>query len=432
MFRAISRLSWPARLAWFAALFAFGVVMFGAFVRLSNAGLSCPDWPTCYGHVTWPHQAHQVARADAAFPQRPVEPGKPWREQFHRMIAGTLGVLVLSLALVAVWRRRWSRWTVIGSAAGRSTGHGPVHRRRARVFLAAGRPGDRRAAGGGRAPDPRAALAYCGHCAGPGDLPGHAGHVDGDVAAGADRGHRAPAGWHGHLRATGLHRAAPDADRGRWRGACAAAPFRGHRHRAPCGSDLPWRLDQHQLRGAGLRRWRKRLPQVHGPMVAGDRLPPGLHPVAPHRRGLRRRHPGRPGAHRHPDGASHRCAGGVSLSGLALAPDRTGRPAGIRRRHRRDPAGAGGAGHQQRALRPAAAGGHGAQRHGRAAVVQPVGDAGADPAAAGVGMRGTRGEGRLSCTPGRRFRIRGWRVQRSLGHASCRTAPEDRPLAPSP
>ncbi len=122
MFRAISRLSWPARLAWFAALFAFGVVMFGAFVRLSNAGLSCPDWPTCYGHVTWPHQAHQVARADAAFPQRPVEPGKPWREQFHRMIAGTLGVLVLSLALVAVWRRRWSRWTVIGSAVAAALG----------------------------------------------------------------------------------------------------------------------------------------------------------------------------------------------------------------------------------------------------------------------------------------------------------------------
>jgi heme a synthase len=122
MLRAISRLSGPARLAWFAALFAFGVVMFGAFVRLSNAGLSCPDWPTCYGQVSWPQHAHEVARADAAFPQRPVEPGKPWREQFHRMIAGTLGVLVLSLALVAVWRRPWARWTVVGSAAAAALG----------------------------------------------------------------------------------------------------------------------------------------------------------------------------------------------------------------------------------------------------------------------------------------------------------------------
>ncbi|RAP56960.1 COX15/CtaA family protein [Oleiagrimonas sp. MCCC 1A03011] len=124
MLRAISRLSWPARLAWFAAIFAFGVVMFGAFVRLSNAGLSCPDWPTCYGQIAWPHHAHEVAQADAAFPQRPVEPGKPWREQFHRMIAGTLGVLVLTLALVAVWRRRWARWAVIGSAVAAALGTG--------------------------------------------------------------------------------------------------------------------------------------------------------------------------------------------------------------------------------------------------------------------------------------------------------------------
>ena len=41
-------------LALLAAVFAFGVVMFGAFVRLSNAGLSCPDWPTCYGRAAWP------------------------------------------------------------------------------------------------------------------------------------------------------------------------------------------------------------------------------------------------------------------------------------------------------------------------------------------------------------------------------------------
>lgn len=93
-------------LAVLAAVFAFGVVMFGAFVRLSNAGLSCPDWPTCYGQVTWPHHAQAVAHADAAFPDRPYEARKAWREQVHRFLAGTLGVLVLGLALLATWRRR--------------------------------------------------------------------------------------------------------------------------------------------------------------------------------------------------------------------------------------------------------------------------------------------------------------------------------------
>ncbi|WP_395679423.1 heme A synthase [Dokdonella sp.] len=95
-----------ARLAAFATLFAFLVIVFGAFVRLSNAGLSCPDWPTCYGKATWPGHEQEIARANEAFPDRPFETHKAWREQVHRMLAGTLGMLVLALALVAVWRRR--------------------------------------------------------------------------------------------------------------------------------------------------------------------------------------------------------------------------------------------------------------------------------------------------------------------------------------
>ena len=86
------------RLAWLAVALAFGVIVFGAFVRLSNAGLSCPDWPTCYGRAAWPTAAQQVVD-HAATAIRPVEVHKAWREQFHRMIAGTLGVLVLGLAL---------------------------------------------------------------------------------------------------------------------------------------------------------------------------------------------------------------------------------------------------------------------------------------------------------------------------------------------
>ena len=103
-------------LALLAAIFAFGVVMSGAFVRLSNAGLSCPDWPTCYGQVSWPEHQHEIAQANQAFPDRPYETHKAWREQVHRFLAGSLGVLVLSIALIASWRTRWARWAVIAGA----------------------------------------------------------------------------------------------------------------------------------------------------------------------------------------------------------------------------------------------------------------------------------------------------------------------------
>ena len=111
--RVRKNLRWLALLA---TVFAFGLVMFGAFVRLSNAGLSCPDWPTCYGQATWPQQALAVAKADAEFPGRPYESHKAWREQVHRMLAGTLGVLVLAMALIAAWRDRHTRMNVIAGA----------------------------------------------------------------------------------------------------------------------------------------------------------------------------------------------------------------------------------------------------------------------------------------------------------------------------
>ena len=111
-----------ARLAWFAAAFALGVIVFGAFVRLSNAGLSCPDWPTCYGRITWPDHHAAIAAANAAFPDRPVEVHKAWREQFHRMLASGLGTLVLALALSAVWRRPRARLAVIVAAVAAAAG----------------------------------------------------------------------------------------------------------------------------------------------------------------------------------------------------------------------------------------------------------------------------------------------------------------------
>ncbi|MGH8118536.1 MAG: COX15/CtaA family protein [Rhodanobacteraceae bacterium] len=93
-------------LAWVACVLALFLIMYGAFVRLSNAGLSCPDWPTCYGRITWPVAPAAIAKADKAFPERPVEVHRAWREQTHRFAAGMLGLLVLAEALVATFGRK--------------------------------------------------------------------------------------------------------------------------------------------------------------------------------------------------------------------------------------------------------------------------------------------------------------------------------------
>lgn len=95
------------RLALIATVLALGVVMLGAYVRLNDAGLGCPDWPGCYGHVVVPEHPAAMAAADAAYPHNPVQPAKGWKEMIHRYVAGTLGLLVLALAIwsVVAWRR---------------------------------------------------------------------------------------------------------------------------------------------------------------------------------------------------------------------------------------------------------------------------------------------------------------------------------------
>ena len=88
------------RIAWLAVALALCVIVFGAFVRLSNAGLSCPDWPTCYGKAAWPTHAEQIVD-HAATEIRPVEPSKAWREQFHRHNAGATALLFVLVTLLA-------------------------------------------------------------------------------------------------------------------------------------------------------------------------------------------------------------------------------------------------------------------------------------------------------------------------------------------
>ncbi|MFZ4537346.1 COX15/CtaA family protein [Propionivibrio sp.] len=89
-----------------ATLLAFGVISLGAYVRLSDAGLGCPDWPGCYGHLLGvPDAAHEQSAALRAFPGKPVEAHKAWKEMVHRYFAGGLGVLILLIAGLA-WRHR--------------------------------------------------------------------------------------------------------------------------------------------------------------------------------------------------------------------------------------------------------------------------------------------------------------------------------------
>lgn len=83
------------RLALFAVIAAFIVIALGAFTRLVDAGLGCPDWPTCYGHVLWPNTDVQIDAANSAFAETPVEIHKTWPEQVHRLFASSLGLLSL-------------------------------------------------------------------------------------------------------------------------------------------------------------------------------------------------------------------------------------------------------------------------------------------------------------------------------------------------
>src|SRR5690606_34736467 len=99
---------WIYRLALAGVLLAAVVVVLGAFTRLVDAGLGCPGWPGGDGPLTWPTSTEDVARAEARFPETPVEHDKTWPEMVHRYFAGLLGLLILAMLIIALKGRNES------------------------------------------------------------------------------------------------------------------------------------------------------------------------------------------------------------------------------------------------------------------------------------------------------------------------------------
>lgn len=95
----------PARLralTWLTLFFTFDLVLFGAFTRLTDSGLGCPDWPGCYGSASPLGAQAQISSAQAAVPHGPVTHGKAWVEMVHRYLATGVGVLITVL-MIGSW-----------------------------------------------------------------------------------------------------------------------------------------------------------------------------------------------------------------------------------------------------------------------------------------------------------------------------------------
>ena len=91
----------------FSVLLALIVIVLGAYTRLSDAGLGCPDWPGCYGQLSVPDKV-----TGSEF-ERPLESGKAWKEMIHRYVAGTLGILILVILFMVIKRLPKIRQSVV-------------------------------------------------------------------------------------------------------------------------------------------------------------------------------------------------------------------------------------------------------------------------------------------------------------------------------
>ncbi|MBS0286517.1 MAG: COX15/CtaA family protein [Proteobacteria bacterium] len=98
---------WLHRIIVASLLLAFSVILLGAYTRLSDAGLGCPDWPGCYGQLTAPTTSHEIQTANSAFPDMPVDSSKAKKEMTHRYFAESLGFLIVCLAAFTfVYRKK--------------------------------------------------------------------------------------------------------------------------------------------------------------------------------------------------------------------------------------------------------------------------------------------------------------------------------------
>jgi len=95
------------KLAWVTAFLTLDLIMFGAFTRLTDSGLGCPDWPGCYGHSNPVSAGEPIRAAESALPSGPVTMTKAWIEMLHRYFAMAVGFLIIVL-MVLSWRR-WLR-----------------------------------------------------------------------------------------------------------------------------------------------------------------------------------------------------------------------------------------------------------------------------------------------------------------------------------
>lgn len=96
---------WIQRLVNFAIGLTMVVIALGAYTRLTDAGLGCPDWPGCYGFMQLP-QEHHADIAASRFPERPLEPHKARNEMVHRYFAGTLGLTIALIFVISFWQQR--------------------------------------------------------------------------------------------------------------------------------------------------------------------------------------------------------------------------------------------------------------------------------------------------------------------------------------
>lgn len=99
---------WLIRLSTLSIALALSVILLGAYTRLKDAGLGCPDWPGCYGQLTAPSNDVEIEQANAAYPFAPVDIGKAQTEMTHRYFAESLGALIFIIGGLAIWQRRTS------------------------------------------------------------------------------------------------------------------------------------------------------------------------------------------------------------------------------------------------------------------------------------------------------------------------------------